>query len=141
MAASTTIAKRPAAKRQTWKNLAAHYQQMRQVQLRDLFADDPNRGTRLSIEALGLFLDYSKNLVTDDTIDLLLQLAEECGLRDKIDDMFAGKKINITEKRAVLHTALRAPRDASIMVDGSNVVPNVHAVLDRMADFSDRVRS
>jgi glucose-6-phosphate isomerase len=106
-----------------------------------LFADDPQRGERMSIEAVGLYLDYSKNRVTDETLKLLGQLAEESGLRARIDAMFRGEKINITEKRAVLHVALRAPKDASILVDGRNVVPEVHAVLDKMAGFSDRVRS
>src|SRR4029077_6244151 len=106
-----------------------------------LFADDPKRGERLTTEAVGLYLDYSKNRVTDETLRLLLQLAEECGLRARIDAMFRGDKINVTEKRAVLHVGLRAPRAASIVVDGENVVPHVHAVLDKMADFSNRVRS
>jgi glucose-6-phosphate isomerase len=111
------------------------------MHLRQLFADDPGRGERLSVEAAGLYLDYSKNRVTDETLKLLLQLAEESGLRRRIDAMFSGEKINITEKRAVLHTALRAPKDATILVDGKNVVPEVHAVLDRMAAFSQQVRS
>ena len=109
--------------------------------MRQLFADDPRRGQRLAIEAVGLYLDYSKNRITDETLELLLQLAEESGLRARINAMFRGEKINITEKRAVLHVALRAPRDASILVDGKNVAPEVHAVLDKMAAFSDRVRS
>ena len=107
----------------------------------DLFAGDPKRGQRMAVEAVGIYLDYSKNRVTDETVKLLLQLAAEAGLRERIDAMFNGEKINITEKRAVLHIALRAPRDASILVDGKNVVPDVHAVLDRMADFSKRVRN
>jgi len=111
------------------------------VHLRQLFAEDPNRGERLTAEAAGIFLDYSKNRITDETLTLLLKLAEECGLRQRIDAMFRGDKINITENRAVLHVALRAPETASIVVDGENVVPQVHAVLDKMADFSDRVRS
>ena len=111
------------------------------MHLRELFADDPNRGERLTAEAAGVFLDYSKNRITDETLKLLLQLAGECGLRQRIDAMFRGDKINITENRAVLHVALRAPRAASIVVDGENVVPQVHAVLDKMADFSNRVRS
>jgi glucose-6-phosphate isomerase len=127
--------------RPSWKALESHYQKVRQSHLRQLFADDPKRGERLTTEAVGLYLDYSKNRVTDETLKLLLQLAEESGLRARIDAMFRGEKINITENRAVLHVALRAPRDASIVVDGENVVPQVHAVLDKMADFSNRVRS
>src|SRR5712691_5511697 len=111
------------------------------LHLRQLFADDPKRGQRMAIEAVGLYLDYSKNRVTDETLNLLLQLAEESGLRQRIDAMFSGEKINRTENRAVLHTALRAPHGTSILVDGSNVVPGVHDVLDRMAEFSNRVRS
>ena len=125
----------------TWKALEAHYQKVRELHLRKLFADDPKRGERMTIEALGIYLDYSKNRITDETLKLLLQLAEECGLRARIDAMFGGEKINITENRAVLHVALRAPRGTSIVVDGENVVPQVHAVLDKMADFSNRVRS
>jgi glucose-6-phosphate isomerase len=127
--------------RPAWKALGAHYRQIRDVQLRQLFAEDSTRGQRLTAEAGGIFLDYSKNRVTDETLKLLLQLAEESGLRERIDAMFGGQKINITENRAVLHVALRAPRDASILVDGENVVPAVHAVLDKMAAFCDRVRS
>ena len=111
------------------------------MHLRDLFADDPKRGERMTAEAAGIYLDYSKNRITDETLKLLFQLAEESGLRARIDAMFRGEKINITENRAVLHVALRAPRGASIVVDGENVVPQVHAVLDKMAEFSDRVRS
>jgi glucose-6-phosphate isomerase len=111
------------------------------MHLRTLFAEDPERGTRMTVEASGLFLDYSKNRITDDTIRLLIQLAEESGLQERIDAMFRGEKINVTENRAVLHVALRAPREASILVDGENVMPKVHAVLDQMADFSNRVRS
>ena len=124
-----------------WKALETHYQKVRESHLRKLFSDDPKRGERMTLEAIGIYLDYSKNRVTDETLKLLLQLAEECGLRARIDAMFGGEKINITENRAVLHVALRAPRGASIVVDGENVVPQVHAVLDKMADFSDRVRS
>ncbi len=135
----------PAAKRLTderaWKSLGAHYEAVRGLHLRTLFADDPMRGERMTVEALGIFLDYSKNRITDETLQLLIQLAEATGLRARIDAMFAGEKINVTEKRAVLHVALRAPREASIKVNGENVVPAVHAVLDKMADFSDRVRS
>jgi glucose-6-phosphate isomerase len=114
---------------------------MRKVHLREIFAKDPQRGTRLTAEAEGIYFDYSKHRVTDETLKLLLQLAEQSGLRERIGAMFSGEKINITEKRAVLHTALRAPEGATILVDGENVVPGVHEVLDRMADFSDRVRS
>lgn len=128
-------------RRQAWKALQAHYKNARHMHLRTLFAEDPERGTRLTIEAVGLFLDYSKNRITDDTIRLLVQLAEESGLQERIEAMFRGEKINITENRAVLHVALRAPRDTSIMVDGENVVPKVHAVLDRMTEFSNRIRS
>src|ERR1051325_5367157 len=127
--------------RPAWKALEAHHQQVRGLHLPKLFADDLRRGERMTAEAVGIFLDYSKNRVTDETLKLLLQLAEESGLRAKIDAMFSGEKINITEKRAVLHVALRAPKGASILVDGKNVVPEVHAVLDKMAAFSDRVRS
>jgi len=127
--------------RPSWKALESHYQKVRQSNLRQLFANDPKRGERLTTEAVGLYLDYSKNRITDETLKLLLQLAEESGLRARIDAMFRGEKINITENRAVLHVALRAPRNASIVVDGENVVPQVHTVLDKMADFSNRVRS
>jgi len=124
-----------------WKALEAHHQKVRELHLHKLFGDDPKRGERMTIEAMGIYLDYSKNRITDETLKLLLQLAEECGLRARIDAMFRGEKINITENRAVLHVALRAPKEASIVVDGENVVPQVHAVLDKMADFSNRVRS
>jgi len=123
------------------KALAAHYKQIKDVHLRQLFADDPKRGERFTAEAAGVFLDYSKNRITDETLKLLLELAEESGLRERIDAMFRGEKINVSEKRAVLHVALRAPRDEVIKTDGKNVVPEVHAVLDKMATFSDRVRS
>ena len=132
----TSTANRPA-----WKSLEHHAQKMRDVHLRTLFTDDPARGERLTAEGAGLFLDYSKNRISDETIGLLIQVAQESGLRAKIDAMFRGDKINITENRAVLHVALRAPRDTSIFVDGKNVVPEVHAVLDKMADFANRVRS
>jgi glucose-6-phosphate isomerase len=135
------ITKRPTVKHQGWRALSAHYKKVREIHLRQLFADDPKRGTRMTVEALGFLLDYSKNRVTAETLNLLLKLAEDSRLRERIDAMFRGEKINITEKRAVLHTALRAPRDVSIVVDGENVVPKVRAVLDRMADFADRVRS
>jgi glucose-6-phosphate isomerase len=131
---------RPLTKRRAWKALAAHYKGQR-THLRDLFAGDPARGERMTAEAEGLFLDYSKNRITDETLQLLLWLAEESGLRARIDAMFRGEKINLTENRAVLHVALRAPRGASIVVDGENVVPLVHSVLDRMAAFADQVRN
>jgi glucose-6-phosphate isomerase len=124
-----------------WKALEAHYQQIRGVHLRRLFADEPSRGERLTAEAAGVFLDYSKNRITEVTLDLLLKLAEESHLRARIDAMFRGEKINITEGRAVLHVALRAPRGESITVDGEDVVPGVHAMLDRMAGFADQIRS
>ena len=127
--------------RPAWQALTAHHQQVRGLHLRQLFADDPTRGERMTVEAVGLSLDYSKNRITDETLQLLLQLAEESDLRARIDAMFRGDKINITEDRAVLHVALRAPRSTSIVVDGENVVPQVHAVLDKMADFCNRVRS
>jgi len=135
------LAKKRAVKGSAWKALVSHYKAVSNLHLQQLFADDPKRGQRMAIEAVGLYLDYSKNRVSDETLNLLLQLAEESGLRARIDAMFSGEKINITEKRAVLHVALRAPKDTSILVDGKNVVPEVHAVLDRMADFSERVRS
>ena len=131
----------PLSHRPAWNDLAAHYQKVRDLHLRKLFADDAKRGERMTAEAVGLYLDYSKNRITDETLQLLLRLADESGLRARIDAMFRGEKINITENRAVLHVALRAPRGASIVVDGENVVPRVHAVLDKMADFSNRVRS
>src|SRR6266487_4139669 len=137
--ATTTIA--PLRERTAWKGLEAHAEDMRQTHLRELFADDPKRGERWTVEALGLYLDYSKNRITDETIELLLDLAAESGLRARIEAMFAGEKINLTEARAVLHVALRAPRGESIEVDGEDVVPKVHEVLDRMADFAERVRS
>src|SRR5260221_10593187 len=124
-----------------WKALESHHQKLRELHLRQLFADDPKRGERLTTEAVGLYLDYSKNRVTDETLKLLVQLAEECGLRARIDAMFRGEKINITENRAVLHIALRAPSGTSIVVDGENVVPQVHTVLEKMAGFANRVRS
>jgi glucose-6-phosphate isomerase len=127
--------------RPAWKALEAHHRKIRDLHLKELFADDPKRGPRLTAEAVGITLDYSKNRVTDETLELLVQLAEESGLRARIDAMFRGEKINTTEDRAVLHVALRAPRDASILVDGRNVVPQVHAVLDKMAAFCNRIRS
>ena len=136
-----TEALAPLTQRAAWKALEAHYKKIRRLHLRKLFARDPQRGDRLTAEAVGIYLDYSKNRITDETVTLLLQLAEESGLRSRIDAMFRGDKINVTEKRAVLHVALRAPQGQSIVVDGEDVVPQVHAVLDKMADFSNRVRS
>ena len=127
--------------RPAWQALETHYQTARGLHLRKLFAEDHKRGERLAVEAVGLYLDYSKNRITDQTLTLLFQLAGECGLRERIDAMFSGEKINITENRSVLHVALRAPKGTSIAVDGENVVPAVHDVLEKMADFSLRVRS
>jgi glucose-6-phosphate isomerase len=124
-----------------WAALQAHYEKIRNTHLRELFAQDAGRGERMSIDAAGIYLDYSKNRVTDETLGLLLQLAKECGLRERIDAMFRGDKINVSENRAVLHVALRAPKGEKIVTDGEDVVPAVHAVLDKMADFSNRVRS
>jgi glucose-6-phosphate isomerase len=124
-----------------WQALNAHYQKIKHVHLRQLFSEDPRRGERFSVEGAGIYFDYSKNRITEETIRLLLQLAEECGLRQRIVAMFRGEKINVTEKRAALHVALRMSRDQTIFVDGENVVPGVHEVLDRMADFADRVRT
>src|ERR1700734_1676904 len=135
------IAGNTVVKSQAWRSLEAHSKEIQKTHLRNLFADDPKRGERLTVEALGIYLDYSKNIVTDETLKLLLELAEESGLRARIDAMFRGEKINITEKRAVLHVALRAPKGTSIIVDGQDVVPAVHAVLDKMSNFSERVRS
>ncbi len=131
----------PLTQRPAWNALADHYQSVRHTHLRALFAEDPQRGERFAQEAVGIYLDYSKNRVTAETMRLLLDLAQSSGLRERIDAMFRGEKINVTEKRAVLHIALRAPRGESIIVDGENVVPQVHAVLDKMANFSERVRS
>src|ERR1700722_14506536 len=141
------MAKRPSGKaarskerRAAWRALRDHYATMKSMHLRDLFAADPKRGERLTAEAAGIFIDYSKNRVSDQTLGLLVALAEQSGLRDRIDAMFRGDKINVTEDRAVLHVALRAPQGATIVVDGRNVVPDVHAVLDKMAAFANRVR-
>src|SRR5205085_7178947 len=131
-----TLRRRPA-----WTSLKKHHNEIEGLHLRQLFAEDPKRGERLAVEAGGIYFDYSKNRITDETLRLLLQLAEESGLRDNIDAMFRGDRINVSEKRAVLHVALRAPRGASIMHEGRNVAPEVHAVLDKMADFARRLRS
>jgi glucose-6-phosphate isomerase len=131
----------PLRTRPAWSLLETHYRRLKDVHLRQLFAEDPERGERFAVEAVGLYLDYSKNRITDETLKLLLQLARESGLRDRIDAMFRGDRINVSENRAVLHVALRAPRNASVMHDGRNVVPDIHAVLDRMADFAERLRS
>jgi len=131
----------PLTKRKAWAALKAHHKQISATHLRKLFADDPKRGDRFNLEAVGIYLDYSKNLITEKTIKLLLDLARESKVQERRDAMFRGEKINITENRAVLHVALRAPKDASILVDGKNVVPEVHEVLDKMAEFSNRVRS
>src|SRR6266852_489437 len=136
-----TAGTEPLTKRPAWKALEAHHNAIRGLHLRQLFAGDPKRGERLTAEAAGIYLDYSKNRITSETINFLLDLAEAVGLRAKIDAMFRGEKINVSEGRAGLHVALRAPRGASILVDGENVLPQVHAALDRMGDFSNRVRS
>lgn len=132
----TSLTRRP-----SWQALAEHYQKVKDLHLRTLFAEDPWRGKRFAWEAEGIYFDYSKNRITDETLRLLIALAEDCGLRDRIEAMFKGEKINITENRAVLHVALRAPKGEKIIVDGEDVVPQVHAVLDKMANFSNRVRS
>src|SRR5882724_3918990 len=137
----TAATEQSAAKRESWQALESHYAKVSNLHLRELFEEDPKRGERMTAEAVGLFLDYSKNRITDETLKLLFRVAEEAGLQSRIEAMFRGDKINRTENRAVLHTALRAPRDASIVVDGENVVPKVQAVLDKMADFCERVRS
>src|SRR5262245_40677634 len=124
-----------------WTALDKHYQQIKGQHLRQLFAADGKRGERFVVEAAGIYFDYSKNRITEETLGLLLQLAEQSGLRQHIDAMFRGDKINVSEKRSVLHVALRAPKGASVLHDGQNVVPEVHAVLDKMAPFADRVRS
>ena len=129
------------AEEPAWKTLVQHSRDVRPLHLRELFARDRERGERLTLEAAGVYLDYSKNRITKDTLPLLVRLAEDCELRARIDAMFGGDKINVSENRAVLHVALRAPRGASLLVDGLNVVPGVHAVLERMTDFTERVRS
>src|SRR5271156_3887067 len=141
MSTSSVVAQTPLTELSAWKALTAHYEKIHSTHLRDLFAQDPDRGTRLTAEAEGIYLDYSKHRITDQTLKLLLQLAEESGLKARLDAMFSGEKINITEKRAVLHVALRAPKGEKIVVDGEDVVPAVHEVLDKMSAFSDRVRS
>ena len=137
----TTPAQLPLTARPAWRALCAHSSKVRDLHLRALFAGDPERGRRMTAEAAGVYLDYSKHRVTDETLALLVQLAEECGLHARIDAMFRGEKINVTENRAVLHVALRAPIGASIIVDGTNVVPEVHAVIERMTDFANRLRA
>src|SRR5690242_14159699 len=138
MATTTTSSLRDSA---AWAALEQHAAEIREAHLRDLFAADPSRGERLALEAEGIFLDYSKNRINDETLRLLVALAEERGVAERRDAMFAGERINVTEDRAVLHVALRAPRGTRIEVDGEDVVPGVHEVLDRMSDFADRVRS
>ena len=130
----------PLTQRPAWKALQRHHHQIRDLHLRQIFADDPGRGKRLSAEAAGLHLDYAKHRITDETVRLLVELAESCGLEERIEAMFSGRKINVTEERAVLHVALRAPMGETIEVDGTNVVPEVHAVLDRMEGFAHAVR-
>src|SRR5882757_2025780 len=141
MTASATLPNLSLVEQPAWKALQSHSQEISKTNLRQLFDQDAQRGTRYTTEAVGIFLDYSKNRITDDTLKLLVQLANERGLRDRIDAMFRGDKINVTEDRAVLHVALRAPKGESILVDGEDVVPGVHAVLDKMSTFSDKVRS
>ncbi len=141
MSASATPVQTPLTQLPAWKALQQHFEAISARHLRELFASDPGRGTRLTAEAAGIYLDYSKHRITDETLRLLLDLARQSGLEERRQAMFTGEKINITEKRAVLHTALRAPKDAVIRVDGENVVPAVHEVLDHMAEFSERVRS
>ena len=139
--ASAAAGNAPLTARKAWSELEAHAKSIGQTHLRELFASDPQRGERMTAEGAGLFLDYSKNRITDETLRLLIQLAEESGLRQRTEAMFSGEKINITENRAVLHVALRAPKGEVIRVDGEDVVPGVHKVLDRMAAFADRIRS
>src|SRR4029450_9278762 len=142
MAARSEISRtRSTGKEGAWRALENHYDEMRSRHLRELFAHDPARGERMTAEAAGVFLDYSKNRVDDETLRLLIEVAEQSGVRERLDAMFRGEKINVTEKRAVLHVALRAPKGASIMVDGKNVVPEVHGVLDKMAEFAHPTRS
>src|SRR5437660_2743496 len=138
---STSVSPAPLTRLPAWQALSEHFEQVKNVHLRQLFADDRRRGDRLAAEAVGLYLDYSKHRITDESLRLLVRLAAARGLRARIDAMYSGEKINTTEDRAVLHIALRAPRDAHILVDGHDVVPDVHAVLDRMETFAERVRS
>jgi glucose-6-phosphate isomerase len=141
MTALEAAVAQPLTESAAWKALQVHYRKVKDLHLRQIFADDPERGTRLTAEAAGLYLDYSKHRVTDETLSLLLGLADERRLAERIEAMFSGQKINVTEDRAVLHVALRAPVGERIVVDGADVVPAVHAVLDRMATFADDVRS
>jgi glucose-6-phosphate isomerase len=141
MSTSLAATQTPLTQLPSWKALAAHYEKIHTEHLRQLFKNDPQRGTRFAVEAEGIYLDYSKHRITEETLKLLLQLAEDSGLRARIDAMFRGEKINTTENRAVLHVALRAPKGEKIFVDGEDVVPAVHEVLDRMSNFADRVRS
>ena len=134
------LERQPTTELQSWKALESHHQEVSKRHLRELFAEDPQRGERMALDAVGLYFDYSKNRITDETLELLYRLAEESGLPSRIEAMFSGEKINLTENRAVLHTALRVSQDAPILVDGENVVPKIHAVLEKMAHFSDRVR-
>ncbi len=138
---ATALKVQPLTQRAAWKSLVAHHEKIQNTPLRSLFSDDPQRASRFTIEAAGLFLDYSKNRITEETRKLLLQLAEESGLVERRDAMFRGEKINVTENRAVLHVALRAPKGEKIVVDGEDVVPAVHEVLDKMSAFSNRIRS
>src|SRR5215831_2143372 len=131
----------PLTQRKAWKALAGHFMKVKDLHLRDLFAAEPKRGEEMSLIAAGLYLDYSKNRVTNETLKLLVELARESGLKERLESMFNGDKINVTEKRAVLHVALRAPKEAAILFEGENVVPKVHEVLDRMTEFSNRVRN
>src|SRR5580704_4954910 len=130
----------PLRQRPAWRALQAHYEAVRNRHLREIFAEDPQRAEKFSLDAVGVLLDYSKNRITEETLRLLLDLLDQSGLRERIDAMFRGDKINVTENRAVLHVALRAPRDAVIYVDGENVVPKVHEVLDRMSKFAQQIR-
>src|ERR1700728_1912896 len=142
MAAQVQPLTKPPGTRQTaWSARASHYKAVSKLHLKQLFADDPKRGERLTLEAVGLYLDYSKNRITDESMALLVQLAEQSGLRERIDAMFAGEHINVSENRPVLHVALRAPKGAQILLDGKNVVLEVQAVLDKMSDFANRLRS
>src|SRR5579862_7845118 len=141
MATSTTQQSTPLTELPAWKALEQHAGAMKNVHLRQLFAEHPERSSQLALEAEGIYLDYSKNRITAETVKLLLDLAAQSGLRGRIDAMFRGDRINLTENRSVLHVALRAPKDQKIVVDGVDVVPEVHAVLDKMSEFANRVRS